>query len=159
MKHEKNSMTKIRPIPNMPPYYITEDGEIFCIKKMKKQINKKNGYEYFLGRRVHRLVAITFIPNSENKSEVNHINGLKTDNTVENLEWVTSSENQTHAVKILGAGNVKPVIQIKDGKIIREYYSAREASRITGISNGLISRCCNHRIRSVHGFQWEFKNA
>lgn len=50
---------------------------------------------------VHRMIAMAFIPNPHNKSQVNHKNGNKKDNSIENLEWVTKSENELHSVRIL----------------------------------------------------------
>ena len=109
---------------------------------------------------VHRIVINTFTINSNKSLQVNHINGIKTDNYIENLEWCTSSENRIHGIK---TGLVKPVnksvLQFgKDGTFIAEYHSAVYANKMTGISNTTISSACNEKRKYASGFIWKFKN-
>jgi hypothetical protein len=139
----------MKAIPGYPDYLATIDGKIWSNKtnkELKVMLGKNGYYQVNLSNKgnvkrfsLHRLIAITFLNNIDKKQQVNHINGIKTDNRLENLEWSTRSENMKHAYKYalkkVNAENIKELTLI-NSKIVLDtqngifYQSASEASRL-----------------------------
>lgn len=142
-------------------YYVSCNGYIQSIKNGKvynmKVYKTKTGYEYVKftingktrAEFVHRMVAKVFIPNPKNKPEVNHKDGVKSHNYVDNLEWVTSKENKEHAKKLnlyrpargeLSGRAVYTNKQIRNVCVLLEdnHKSVREISKITGVREDTI---------------------
>lgn len=141
---------------------------------LKSKFNKQNGYyqvilhinnkKYY--RYIHRLVAKAFILNINNVSEVNHKDGNKINNYVNNLEWVTPKENMKHAFdNILVKGTQKPVlIYTLDGKFVQEYPSISEAIRQINPNKtyktlGLNKEALFNPKYQQYGYQWRLKNS
>ena len=106
---------------------------------------------------VHQIVANNFIKNEYNKMQVNHIDGNKQNNCVENLEWCNCQENMLHAYKNkLTNGKRIPVMQLDlDGNLIKIWNSQIEASRKLNISSVAISRCCNGITKTAGKYIWK----
>ena len=179
-------------VKDFEDYTIDEIGNVFSIRKNKylKQTINRNGYckvtlqkdKYKKTFSVHRLVAQAYLKNYSNTLQVNHINGIKTDNRVENLEMVTAKENMQKAVEIglfdkckeiqrknaiknnLGKYHIlasesakKRVAKYdKNNNLIQVYNSITEASRKNNINITSISYSANGKRKTGGGYIWHF---
>lgn len=145
-------------------YFVTKDGRVFSKRKFSSltelKLSKKGHQGYLkvnIGDKsmfVHRLVAIAYLPNPDNKETVNHINGIKDDNRLENLEWCTRSENSKHAYN---TGLHKPYIGIKD-KGNNKFYKEWNDLIKKGISMRKIGKEYNVSHRTVGNVIKKYNN-
>ena len=112
-----------------------------------------------INKYVHRLVAQAFLDDYDEKLEVNHKDGNKTNNNINNLEMMTRSENKLHAYRVLKRKtNGKAILQYDlNNNFIKEYESACSASRETNICRSAINDCCRGRCKTAGGYIWKFK--
>ena len=138
-------------------YEVSSLGRVRNSKTGRILKPKQNNYDYlqvtlyYEGKQkqaqVHRLVAQAFLPcNDEAKTEVNHKNYNRHDNKLENLEWISHTDNIIYS-------KAKKVKCIETGVI---YESAKEVERQLGYAQPCICNCCNKKYETAYGFHWEY---
>lgn len=154
-------------------YVVSKDGEVYSthtLAPMKRLVRyKKKGDERYQKvvlmdtnnvqhmMLIHRLVAIAFIPNPDNLPQVNHKDEDPTNNCVDNLEWCDQVYNMNYGTaiqrQIENKPNKRKVICKETGKI---YDSIANASRDLNVSGSCITDCCKGRLKSIHGYHFEY---
>ena len=171
-------MYERKPIKDFSIYEVSTKGEVFSMvlswtrygkkgisyrdKKMALYDNGRGYKQVFFCsnyiksmRYVHRLVAEVFIPNPQNKPEVNHKDGDKSNNNVDNLEWVTRLENVRHAIG-LGLHSGKRIMKITSDGTTEIYESGAEASRQNNIHAKCVTDVANGTQKTAGGFRWKY---
>ncbi len=172
MKHTSPKHTRFYPIEGHQGYFISkETTQVLCLvdefplilNQVPNSNGKDNYYVVVLGDNknhfMHRLMALTFLPESERQDHVNHIDGNKQNNQLSNLEWATPQENAQHAVDT-GLSTYthfyKEVHQYElSGKYIQSFKSDAEAETETGVSKQNISKCTLGQRPQAGGYQWK----
>lgn len=176
------------PIDDYDGYEVSNYGRVKSLERVDslgrtvkerilKQGNDKDGYQRVQLCKdgnpkmlsVHRLVASAFIPNSNNLPQVNHIDEVKTNNHVSNLEWCTVEYNCNYGARNekvskamsgkFGKDNPtsKQVIQLTlNNEVVKTWDSMMDVQRKLGYYQSSISQCCKGRYKSAHGYKWVY---
>jgi hypothetical protein len=162
-------------IRDYPNYIIYDNGSIWSDSRNKflnPWIGTKGYYFVTLCNngecknfRIHRLVALHFVPNTNNLTDVNHKDENKGNNNANNLEWINKIENNNYGTRNERSGksridNPKCCTGVNqytlNNILITQYPSIKEAHRLTGINN--IVRCCQGERHSAGGYMWRYAN-
>lgn len=178
MEHNTEEIWK--PFPNDPNYLVSSKGRVYTLYRNRMMIptilKGTKGYIAYnvhkSARPAHRLVAMTFIPNPDNKEQVHHIDNNPKNNCVENLMWVTAKENTDEARERSGDTTpiarealrkvvCKPVRQLTmANEFVADYKSVKEAVELNDnkFSGSKIGNVANGLRKSHGGFHWEWIN-
>lgn len=179
-----DSSCEWKPIDVFPTtYLISNDGRVFSVRNEieLRPSTDRDGYLYYvmcvdgmrLTAKAHRLVAEAFIPNPDGKPTVDHINGDRRDNRVENLRWATHEEQwaNPHSIERHKAGakvaadklrgtpskQRKPVY-VSNGEFTVLFPCLKTACEFFGVSQGKASECANGKRKSVKGYQFAYSD-
>lgn len=151
-------------------YEISNEGEVRNLKTGALITGSTNSYGYRVVRlrkngknydyKLHRLLAKTFIENPFNYDCVNHIDGNKLNNSLENLKWCTRGYNNKHAREQLSLDfSEKPIVQSTlDGKFIALWRNANMIANCLGFSPTTISSCCKGTQKTAYDFLWRYSD-
>lgn len=150
-------------IPGLPGYYqVSDKGRVATLKHgfrvYRPEKTKTGYYQVCIERKrykIHRLVAMAFIPNPNGLPQINHKNEIKTDNRAENLEWCTAKYNINFGscIERRSAKLGKPVYCIETGKT---FDSCADAGRKMNLDFSHIAKCCRGELSAHKGFHFEF---
>lgn len=168
---DKYQISNLGRVKSKERYFNNNGGKQKVYEKILTQHRqyRKNDNEYLfvnftikhktINKLVHRLVAQAFLEDYDENLQVNHKDGNKTNNNINNLEMMTGSENKLHAYRVLKRKHIENIVLQFDlqNNLINEYINVCEASRKTKICRTCISDCCNNKLKTAGGYIWKYK--